>query len=502
MEAMEHMRISSLTPPYTAKAAAVGLPLDPITESKEPPAPVEITTITRGKATSQVEEAAALTPSILRSPAEGVRFCDHFNEGEHLNPAELKDKQHLMVSGPLKLARCMPALFMSDFLGPYSKLGALSDKPAPAIWIDGDAHLGNFGVVEGKDGHAVWGLNDYDMTCKGSPAMDLDRLAFSIYDSMREKGLSPEEASAVVKDLAHAYLKEMKEISNEKEVHPAYLDRDETKDAIYKMVDKADDVKRPEFIKKYAEEDDKGWHFVYSEKVEPLDLATSNKVIQALHDYDATQGSTPLAARPLHIFGVANKLQSGGSSHGQPRFFALVENKNPDKPPVLMEIKQELPPPLAGWKGGNFQQAALESAKLWTGDLTKADSKQIVAGQTAMGANFNPFTGYTSIDGISYLVREREPCKATLSEKHMATVEDFDSLAKQAGKALARAHGRSSEDAGKILAWAGDKNDFSSKLDAFAAAYTKQAAADCAAYQDAHPESSPKAAASIPDTED
>lgn len=445
---------------------------------------------------------AARNDGPRRDPQGAVRFADRLNAGLGLSPQNLLHKQALMSQGGLKMSRCMPQLFMADLLGPYWELGKLSDKPAPVIWIQGDAHLENFGVVKGPDGHAAFGLNDFDMTCKGSPAMDLDRLAFSLTVYMQEKGI--DGAPQVVDTMVRAYLDEMRQIAAHGP-RPACLVMNETSGAVQALVAKKDrelqreddldvhgqhqnDKKQDAWIDKIAEQGKHGeWQFKYGDDVQPVDAGTSQRLSQALEQYDHAQGSTPSVQRPLQVYGFAEKLDSGGSSFGQPRYWALVASSDPQAPPVVLEIKQEQPAPLVGWHGD--PQAAIASSQAnWTGNLARADAGQVVAGQAAMGAGFNPLSGTTSMDGVSYLVREREPCKGALGGGDLQTTDDLQSYAAQLGRALARAHGRSSDTAQQVLDWAGDPATFSGRLNAFAQAYTGQAEADAQAYAAAHPD--------------
>ncbi|HEY4003436.1 MAG TPA: DUF2252 family protein, partial [Candidatus Xenobia bacterium] len=218
--------------------------------------------------------------------------------------------------------------------------------------------------------------------------------------------------------------------------------------------------------------------------------------------YESSLGTTARMERPIKVLGVARKLQSGGSSQGQPRYFVLVANADPKKPPIMLEVKEELPPPLAGWDPKNPQKAVAASKALWTGNLAKANAKQVVQGQKAMGGCPNDLTGFTNIDGIPHLVREREPCKAALSDTALTSVDDMTSLAEQLGKIYARAHGRSNGQAALILHWAGDPEAFSQKAQAYATKTTLQAGGDCDAYRVAHPDASKEAGVQIPDLGD
>ncbi|SFL27451.1 DUF2252 family protein [Methylobacterium pseudosasicola] len=50
----------------------------------------------------------------------------------------------------------------------------------PAVWICGDAHLGNLGAVAGPDGRIDIQIRDLDQTLVSNPAFDLVRLALSL----------------------------------------------------------------------------------------------------------------------------------------------------------------------------------------------------------------------------------------------------------------------------------------------------------------------------------
>lgn len=441
---------------------------------------------------SEPAAVAQTAPSRMsRDASQAVAFCDRFNAGEGLPEVELTHKRLLMASSGLKLARCMPALFMFDVLGPYADLAVLSPRRAPVVWIDGDAHYGNFGVIVGNDSHPVWGLNDYDMACKGSPAMDLDRLAFSLVSGMTARGLDSDGISIV---LARSYLDEVQRISQSGPT-VGYLKAEETTGAIRKMIDKAADVRRDDWILQYATrgKEVKTWHLLLNDAVQVVDRPTADKICASLRQYEATLGpAAPIArpleimgvARPLQIIGVGRKVSSGGSSHGQPRYYALVQNAVATEPPVLLEIKQELPAPLVAWDG-DAGRAVIASKGNWTGDVSRADAAQIVRAQHAMGLD-NPLVGATRIDGLSYLVREREPCGASLTDKDLQTVQDYELLAAAAGRVLARAHARSADQARAILSWAGDAKPFSERLERFAHAYALQVEADCVAFKVEH----------------
>ena len=76
---------------------------------------------------------------------------------------------------------------------------------APAIWIGGDCHLGNFGPLARTDGAIELGLRDLDQTVIGSPAHDIVRLALSMAMAIRASGLPGATTLRAVERVARGY---------------------------------------------------------------------------------------------------------------------------------------------------------------------------------------------------------------------------------------------------------------------------------------------------------
>ncbi|HEY3997867.1 MAG TPA: DUF2252 family protein, partial [Candidatus Xenobia bacterium] len=190
--------------------------------------PVDSVATGGSTATTQVKKTDTPTPNphFFRPPQNAVAFCDKFTAGEGLNDKNRMDKADLMVTGGLKMARCAPHLMMADNLGPLAADLNFGKGDPPVVWIQGDAHFGNVGVIRDDKGKPVFGLNDFDMTCKGSPAMDLGRCAFSLQRFMVEHHIEPSKGSKVVDTFIQSYLKEMKDIQRQGP-KPPWLTADE-----------------------------------------------------------------------------------------------------------------------------------------------------------------------------------------------------------------------------------------------------------------------------------
>lgn len=152
------------------------------------------------------------------------------------------------------------------------------------------------------------------------------------------------------------------------------------------------------------------------------------------------------------------KLGSGGSSYGLPRYYALVANDDPTKAPIILEIKALLPSPIK------------------TPDsTTSANGKEIVENQDILSGYKNPLVGSLTMDNHSFLVRELEPEKNNYTIDNVKTLSDSKELFEQAAKVLARSHSSLEGQADKILHWIGnDDKKLNKRLTDFSIKYADQ----------------------------
>ena len=76
---------------------------------------------------------------------------------------------------------------------------------APAIWIDGDCHLGNLGALARVDGAVELQLRDLDQTVIGSPAHDVVRLGLSLAMAVRASALPGATTLRAIEQMARGY---------------------------------------------------------------------------------------------------------------------------------------------------------------------------------------------------------------------------------------------------------------------------------------------------------
>ena len=245
------------------------------------------------------------------------------------------------------------------------------------------------------------------------------------------------------------YFNTLKKVARSKEkLHPPYLKEKETGGEIENLIESVEDISQKEFL-----EDDKKInlagpiYFEPAKKIKRVSEETEKKIKKALSHYEKNLKDTKRIKRPLKILDVAQKLESGGSSYGLKRYYALAASDDKDDMPIILELKQIFP----------------SSVTDQTGELKNADGEEIVKNKEIMQQGLaNPLYGSTEIDGFSYLVREREKEKENTPIEEFTKEEDMKGLVKYAGKVMAYAHCPSEkqaemlfdlvkEDPGKVL---------------------------------------------------
>lgn len=404
----------------------------------------------------------------IRKPSVAVDFVKKYGEGLNLSPEDLAQKKEMMSKDAFAFFRITPALFYRDMRNEYAGKSMLLDTPAPTVVINGDSHLQNFGTIKTPDGKTAWGLNDYDQAGTGSPEWDLERLAASAVLAFRGGKLRGKDEKELVKKLGNEYFETIRDIAKgKKNPHSPYLSKSESDSSVNDLIGKMEKTTRKDLLDKYAVKENGAYHFKENESLHQLVDGEKKALMDGLKDYESRLGSTSGLARPLQIIDMAQKLGSGGSSYGLKRYYVLAKAEKSHDDPWIIEIKQ-------------FPPSAVDTEKP---DLSLCNAKALTEYQQEMGGLTNPLSGYTKIDGLDFLVREREPQKAGVLFEDLDNEKDFGKLFRQAAKVLAYAHAPNEKQAQAIAKWIdGNEKKAVENLVDFARSYTDQTEKDWEAF--------------------
>ncbi len=381
-----------------------------------------------------------------------------------------------MARSPFAFLRGAAAVMAAD----------LAATPASGIpvFVDGDAHLGNFGLFGTPDAQVVVDLNDFDEVLVGPWEWDLKRLTASLEVAGREIGLAPAERAHAVRGASAGYRGEIRALAALPVLAlwqrrtavadlfagapPAWAPADGVAAVLERARAKAAQSGHAALLARTARRDDATgcWRFVPQPPVlTALDDEARHAVAAGLADY---LGSLPPERRYLmqryRLADVAHRVVGVGSV-GLRAYCALLFGHDDDDP-LLLQVKQAAPP-----AHGPF--TAPLPAEL------AHDGRRVVYGQRLMQAFGDPLLGWATIAGRPFYVRQMRNLKASFEPERMSPPM-FAAFAWAYGTLLARSHARTG-DAAAIGGYCGAGGELDDALAGWAVAYADRTEADHAA---------------------
>lgn len=113
-----------------------------------------------------------------------------------------RQRNRKMARSPHRYVRGNTAQFYEWLASP----AAPGVPEGPAVWIDGDCHVGNLGPVADAAGDVRVLLRDLDQTVVGNPAHDLIRLALSLASAARGSNLPGVTTARMLEAMTDGYL--------------------------------------------------------------------------------------------------------------------------------------------------------------------------------------------------------------------------------------------------------------------------------------------------------
>lgn len=378
------------------------------------------------------------------------------------NPAEANAKLDAMTQSSFAFFRATADLFFRGLDG--------LDTHRPRILLNGDAHPQNFGVVVTADGTLHFGLTDFDEAGRGPFAWDVRRAVVGFELATRDRGWSATERAPVVEAFVDGYLRALEKIDESPKKKNRVITATSAEGPVAKLLEDADEKSRKSFLKTRV--DRESGTFIASDEVVP----TPDRVpaLQAAIDaYREELGSAaPKKGSFFRVKDVARKEDSGLGSRGLLRYYVLIEgDSRKAKDDIILEVKEARRSAVER-KSGHADHGARIAAAL---------HRQLPDG--------DPLAGSLSLDGRSFVVRERSPWKDALDISKLSP-EEFEDFARLAGRALATAHARSDSHgnakgtvAQRIIA-AIDRPAFEAELRAYAGSAADAVGTDFALFRE------------------
>ena len=319
------------------------------------------------------------------------------------------------------------------------------------VQICGDAHVRNLGAFAAPDGHIVFDVNDFDETCRAPWEWDVKRLAISLVLVGRESCDSDAVGKEAVREMVATWRAAMQELSELPAIELAryFVKRFQPGGVVGRVLAKAERITpeqaRAELTATHGHDLPR---FVERRpKVARVPDEVAARVLGSLASYRDTLGPGRQqvldAYRP---YDVAFKVVGTGSI-GTRDYVVLCVGNGPDDI-LILQVKQAVP--------CVYQEAGL------VGDdpqVARHNGRRVAEGQHRLQTWVDPFLGWTSIDGLDFLVRQLADHKASIEPgelKRSGLIE----YTRVCGETFAKAHARTG-DAAVLYGYAGE----SEKLD-------------------------------------
>lgn len=345
------------------------------------------------------------------------------------DPAAFRVKYRKMADNPFAFYRGTACLFHRDLAASEQPW---ADDRTGRVWIHGDLHPENFGTYINSHGELVFDVNDFDEAYVGPFAWDLRRFVAGFAVMGWQKAL-PEQT---VRDLGALYLRAYLE-----RVHGFVEGSDDaefalrlgnTTGALHETLQQARRQSRAAMLDSMTEIGDGGRCFTDTKGVRRLDEAERDVVLEA---YGRYLGTIPEAKRVERetfyvVKDVVGRSGFGIGSAGLPAYSLLIEGFNEaHENDIVLSMKQANRPALAD---------VVEVPRM--AELFAHEGERTVVSQRALQVHADPLLGYTTIDGVGFLVDEVSPYELDLSWADLNEPADMEPVVDALGRATAKIH--------------------------------------------------------------
>jgi uncharacterized protein (DUF2252 family) len=381
------------------------------------------------------------------------------------------------------------ALLQAHDLSGTSSMGLISP-------ICGDSHLMNFGGFATPERNLLFSVNDFDEAHPGPWEWDLKRLVASFLIAARDLRHGETVEEDVCRQVVAAYQKTMAECAQQSALETWYgsIRYDDlleqaskaTLEHVERAIEKAERRTHAELLPKICERDAEGRLTIRDDLPEIFHLHTATTLLDADDDwlrlsdwkplYETFMGDyrTTLQAdrRELlsrfHAHDMAFKVVGVGSV-GTRCLVALLTDEQEN--PLFLQFKEARRSVLAGY--------------VKTKSRVQHNGQRVVNGQRLMQSASDLFLGWTTgPSGRQFYVRQLRDMKVS-AEIETFDAETFAAYGRTCGRALARAHAKSSGQAAQISGYIGKSEALADAFLKYAQGYTKQNEQDFERFQQA-----------------
>jgi len=310
-------------------------------------------------------------------------------------------------------------------------LDGTSFKPKSSwTWVTGDQHLSNFGAWRNRNHDFVFSVNDFDEAAIYDFQVDVLRIAVSIFNHAATDGFSEEE----IKDALHAFTdtyvntlvdyvggdaQELYELTPSTATGQLQSFLKDLSGHKYGTLRKSGHLLRKS-TKHQLEKFTENGKFIHTDRTR---LVPVSQQLEAeirsqftIDNYGATMMKMGWKVYQwnvdfFEILDVARRVGSGIGSYGVDRYYVLLkgnergtENGTNSEAATILDVKFAARPAV--------ELVLSPQDQAWYDVMFQNNAERAVAGQRKLTSYVDPFTGWITLNGTSFGVRERSPWKA------------------------------------------------------------------------------------------
>lgn len=355
------------------------------------------------------------------------------------DPHGFRTKFRKMAADPFAFYRGSACLFYADMRETTDKW---ADDNTSRVWIHGDLHAENFGTYMSSTGQLTFDINDFDEAYLGHFSWDLRRFTTSLALMCRQKALPEEAVRSLARTYLSAYLDQVKHYDDAGQDDFA-LHLGNTSGTIHAVLLAARASRRTDLLDSMTFVEDHERHFQDNSKTRRLDDAEHAMVAKAFEDYLGTIPEDKRSARDIfyNVKDIVGSTGFGIGSAGLPAYNVLIEGYNEAlENDIIISMKQ-----------GNVAAPS----RIVTDDRVRSyfehDGHRTVISQRALQVHTDTFLGYTTVDGVGFVVDELSPYKADLRWDNLTEPDEIEPVLVDLGRATAKVHCASDEDSDQDL---------------------------------------------------
>lgn len=358
-------------------------------------------------------------------------------------PDEVAAKYRKMAADAYGYFRGTAPLFHEAVQGLRS---AFTGEPAHWLLLNGDVHLQNFGTRRDASGVAVFDLADFDEAGYGPVVHDVWRLATSLVLAARLRGVAEVAIDGVLGDLARHYASAFVGFAGDRP-SPAHfrLTTDATEGHVRKRIAKLATKSRAELLASVGS----------GAKWAAVPRSRWPAFAAALAAYrDSLPDGTAGRLDDHSLLAVHERRGAGNGSLGRHRYHLRVAAGEAGE--LILEFKEQAASALRLPASGEAQAA-----------LPVHHGQRVAAAIRRLQTHPDPRTGWTTLEALPFLVREKSPFEADLDCDKLDKPAAWRDVARYTAQVLAKTHALGSPGASReavALRLAAAPEDFSGEL--------------------------------------